>query len=622
MGSKNQENTTNDSKLEKYKEQFEDYLNLTSNSRSKAEQCRDYYDGHQWTDEEIKQLAKRKQAPIVVNRVKPKVEGLKGLLSIRKTDIKAFPRNQKQDEQGAYAFTDGLRYVFESNDFDTIKSECFEEKTIEGCCAATVDGNSKGDVIINRIPWDRFYYDPKSRKKDFSDARYMGEMVWLDKDQLIEYFPDKEDEIENLAEQDNTGTDTTQDKPLWSVGSKSRKRYRICKHYCIEGGKWTISVFCGDKFLLEPQDSPYLDEEGRPDNPIVADTAYIDRKNNRYSEVAAFISQQDEINHRRSKALHLLSSRQTAGKAGAIDDIEAMKREFSKPDGHIEYNGDKGDFEVLNNNDMTQGQFNLYQDAKAELDATSFNAQLSGDRQKGDLSGKAIDRLQSAGALEIDSLYKGTASWEKRIARKVSNRIRQFWTAEKWVRITDDQDNLRWVGFNTQITLQQFLEERINDESQPLPVRVGASAAFQTMMQNQDPRLKTIVSVKNRPAELDVDIILEQSFDVVNIQQEQFELLVQFAQSSKDIDIVELIELSQLRNKKQLIEKIEARRAQAAKATGDIATMKAQEIQVNNAKKFAETQKTTQEANQVAIENQMMIRNPNPVETNPIKVAA
>lgn len=600
--------------LDSLKTQVNTFLIDTGTARRLSETDRDYYDGYQWSTEEISKLKARKQAPIVVNRVKPKVEGLKGLLSVRKTDIKAFPRNYKHDENAAHAITDALRYVSDANDFDSVKADAFEHKIIEGYCAAiaeVVEKNNEPDIQINLIPWDRFYFDPRSSRRDFKDVRYMGQMIWMDQDQLTELFPDKAEEISNLAPSGDDNDETFQDKPRWVNDNPQRKRYRIVQHYFIKNGVWHIAIFCTTIFLVEPQPSPYLDEHGQPTCPIEADSAYIDRNNNRYGEVRGFISQQDEINHRRSKALHLLSSRQIMARKGAIDDVDALKREFSKPDGVIEYSGDQGDIDIVPTNDFTQGQILLYQDAKAELDATSFNAQLSGERQKGDLSGKAIDRLQSAGTMEIDSLYRGFSGWEKRIHRQVWARVKQYWSAEKWIRVTDDQDNLRWIGLNSEITLQKMLEETINDDSKTLTERTGASAAYQQMMQTQDPRLQTIVEVKNNVAELDVDVILEQSFDVVNIQQEQFELLIQFAQSSQDIDIIELIELSQLRNKKELIEKIESRRAQASQAQ----QMQVQGEQVKNAKIYAETQATTQKAEQTAIENHLLLTQPEKVNS-------
>jgi hypothetical protein len=252
----------------------------------------------------------------------------------------------------------------------------------------------------------------------------------------------------------------------------------------------------------------------------------------------------------------------------------------------------------------------MYQDSKAELDAVSFNAQLSGERQGGNLSGVAINKLQSAGTLETNSLFTGLAVWEKKIFRQVWARVKQFWNEQKWIRITDDQDNLRWVGLNTQISYQELLEETINDESKPKNMRLGAIAVLQQMLNIQDPRLQQIVDIKNSIPDLDVDIKLEQSLDAINSRSEQFALLIQLAQSSKDIDILDILEFSDFKNKDDLIKKIEERRnAQMQAASGQV-QLAQQEIMNKNAKVGADAQLSMQKANQTAIENQLLINNP------------
>lgn len=80
------------------KEKVEFFLQETDYSRDLSQKCRDYFDHKQWTDEEVSKLRARQQAPIVVNRVKPKVEGLVWLYELRKTDPKAFPVTQKHEE--------------------------------------------------------------------------------------------------------------------------------------------------------------------------------------------------------------------------------------------------------------------------------------------------------------------------------------------------------------------------------------------------------------------------------------------------------------------------------------------------------------------------------------------
>lgn len=596
------------------KGKVEKFLTDTADARALSEKCRDYFDGKQWTQAERTKLTSRQQAPITVNRVKPKVKGLIGLYDMRVTDPKAYPRTKKH-EKAAHVITDGLRYVADNNQFSTLRVAVAENFFVEGYGGAIVDvtqkKNKEIEIRIEDIPWDRIYFDPHSRKKDFSDARYKGVILWMDKEEAEEKFPDADfDSLINAAEY----TDQTfEDRPRWV--DRSANRVRIALHYEIVNGKWMMAAFVGDAFLVEPQESPFLDEDGEPCCPIELVSANVDRDNNRYGEVAGFLDQQDEINHRRSKFLHNLSSRQTHGRRGAVKDIPALKREMKKPDGHVEWDGEKfgEDFGVIPTSDMARGQFELYQDAKSEMDSVSYNAQLAGERQDGNLSGVAINRLQQAGTVELNSDYSMLAGWEKRIYRQIWARIKQFWTAEKWIRVTDDQDALRWVGFNTPLTAQQFLEEKINDESLPLTERQQASAAYQALVQANDPRLNAIVGSNNNVAEMDVDIIIDQSFDVINIQQEQFQALIQFGQGNPDIDIIDLIELSQLRGKDALIEKIQKRRQAAMEAAGNVQDVQAQSEQAKVYKLAAEADSTQAQADQRKIENQLLLTNPDRV---------
>lgn len=593
----------------KGKENVEKFLNDTLDARTVSELCRDYKDGKQWTAQEEAKLKARGQAPIVVNRVKPKVEGLLGLYNLRKSDPKAYSRTQSHEE-ASHVITDALRFVADNTDFDSIRMEVADNFFVEGYAGAIVDVRQKRDEVeirIEEIPWDRIYFDPHSRKKDFSDARFMGMILWMGEDELLEKFPKAN--IDELHAGNGAIDGTFEDKPRWS--DKENKRVRLALHFEIVKATWKMKIFSGDVDVVKEQDSPFHDDDGEPTNPIVLTSAFVDRLNNRYSEVKGFLDQQDEINHRRSKGLHMLNGRQTHGRKGAISDIPAYKREMKKPDGHIEWEGEEfgKDFGVMPDQRLEKGQFDLYMDAKAELDAVSFNAQLSGERQEGTLSGVAIGKLQQAGTLEVNRQYSLLAAWELRIYRQVWARIKQFWDKEKWIRVTDNQDNLRWVGFNTPITAQEALEEKINDEAEEYHVRKIAAQMYTQMIQNEDPRLQETVEIRNEIPELDVDIMIDQSFDAVNIQEEQFNMLAQFAQGA-DVDIIELIEMSQLRGKDELIEKIEKRREAQAQAQGGAQQIAAQEAAARTENVQANTAKTMTEAQQKQVETELLIQNP------------
>jgi hypothetical protein len=590
------------------KEQVEQFLNDTDLARRLSQKCRDYYDSKQWTEEEAQKLESRKQAAIVVNRVRPKVEGLVGLYDLRKSDPKAYPRTSKH-EKASHVITDALRFVCDNNSFDMTRLDVAEEFFVEGYGGVFtgVKQTPRGiEIIINHIPWDRIYFDPHSRKKDFKDARFMGMWLWMDEDQAMDTFNMSKAKVESIIDAPTDGEETNADRPRW-YDNQGRRRLRIAMHFHIKKGKWRLTVFSGDTIIKKEQDSPFLDEDGLPMNPIELVSANIDRDNNRYGEVAGFISQQDEINHRRSKFLHFNSTRQTFGNSTAVTDVAAVKNELKKPDGHIQLEAGAKlgeDFGILPNNDLSQAQFNLYMDAKSELDSTSFNAQLAGGRQNGDLSGKAIGKLQEAGTIELNRQYTLLKGWEKRVYEQVWFRVKQFWNEEKWIRVTDDQDDLRWVGLNAEVTAQTLLMENIQDDSLPLQARQQSEQILQLLMETENPRLNEIVETRNPTTELDVDIIIDQSLDVINIQQEQFELIATFAQKG-DIDVIELIELSQLRGKDDLIKKLEKRRAEQAQAQQAAQQEQMEVVKAETGAKIEKTQAQTRELDSKALKNQI-----------------
>jgi len=587
------------------KQHVHDFLDMTMDARELSEKCRDYKNGIQWTEKEVADLRARNQAPIVDNRIKPKVEGLKGLLISRRTDPKAYARTPKH-EKSSQSITDALRYSSDKAGFDSTKLDCSEDLFVEGYGGAIVESS---ETII-RIPWDRIYYDPYSTRRDFKDSRYMGLILWMDKEDFVDEFGEKKWD-EAFGQWDRDGG-TLEDKPRWYKDTNNRPRIRVAEEFYLKKDEWRLAVFSGDMSLSDDP-SPYLDEEGEPTNPIELMCTYIDRDNNRFSEVSHFLDNQDEVNHRRSKYLALLSQRQTAGRKGAISDVPKMKRELSKANGHVEYDGEKGDFEVLKNGDMADAQFNLLRHSLQSLDSTSFNAQLSGER-KGDLSGAAVDKLQGAGLLETQSLFDTISNWELRIYRQLWWRIKSEWNEEKWIKVTDDYNSLRYVGLNADITFGQRLQEVAEDQSQHPQQRQQAALVLQALSQAQDPRLNETIEHRNPIPELDMDIIIEQSPDTINWQKEQLGMMFELAQARPELDITDILELTDLRNKDDLIRNINFRRQQQLE-------LQAQTVQSEEQRKNLETQgqfqvdsaeaaKKGMEALTQQLKNQLMVNNP------------
>lgn len=537
-------------------EWFESAEDATVDSRKLAERDRDYVDGKQLTEEELKVLRSRKQPPVINNRIKPKIDYMLGQELKTRTDPKAFPRNPQVDEESANAATDALRFTCDVTKFPRVRSAVYDNMLTEGYGGAQVVVTPKGendyDIKLVHVPWDRCFFDPHSRAKDFSDAKYKGIVIWQDREDAEAMFPGKKDVLASTMESVSK-TDTYDDKPLDRWADLKRDRVRVVYIEYQMADQWYFAYFTKSGYLREPTKIPFVDDDGNSIPSLEFQSLFVDRDGNRYGQVRQYIDMQDEINKRRSKGLHLLNTRQTVAEKGAVDDKDAARKELAKPDGYVEVNPGMS-FEIQPTQDMAAGNFQMLQEAKGEIDAQGPNAALTGAEQR-DLSGRAITRLQEGSntetAIHIDCLR----DWEHRCYRLLWYCIKKYWTAEKWVRVTDDENTPRYVGLNVQSTAGEEFIKKAQKQGQEL-----AEEDMQAIM--SDPMAAQPVTV-NKVAELDVDIILEDVPDTVTIQQEQFEVLSglfpTMPEQLKPMAFEALLQSSSLRNKKQFIEKLQGK---------------------------------------------------------------
>lgn len=506
---------------------YDDALDATLEARKLSERDRDYYDNKQLTDSEVSTLTERGQPPVIINRIKAKVDTMLGLETQTRTDPKAYPRSP-QDEDGANAATDAIRFVCDKARFPAKRSEVFKDIIIEGIGGAIVEvKGEKRDVTVKRIPWDRLIFDPHSIERNFGDSKYKGVVAWMDVDDAEAIYKGKaKDLYESCVAQEG---ETYDDKPKYKVWADGkRKRIRLVEMYYQQAGKWLHCVFNKSGFAVDPHDSDYQDEDGTPSCPIEIQSCHIDRDNNRYGIVRQLIGPQDEINKRRSKALHLLVSRQTVGERGAVDDIQRLKKQKADPHGHIEYNaGMKFDF--ADTQDMAAANLGLLQEAKNEIDAVGVNAALQG-KDKNSTSGRQDEIKQQNAITELAAVMDCRQQWQQAIYRQIWARVKQFWTDEKWVRVTDDEKNVRFVGLNT---------PAVDEMGQPV---IGPDGQQQ---------------IQNNTAQLDVDISLEDAPDTVSLQAEEFQKITDIAKAygPQFVPFEIVVELSSLRNKEKILKR-------------------------------------------------------------------
>ena len=557
---------------------FEESEDSSYESRKLSERDRDYVDNKQLTAEEESTLKKRGQPPVIDNRIKTKIDYLVGLEKQQRIDPKALPRTPKH-EGDADGATEALRYVAEEQDYDAKRSGVWRNMLVEGyggigvSVAEAMDYNGQPgiEVRIRRYSWDRLFFDPHSSETDFSDAGYLGAVLWMDYDDALAMYKDNPDAANILDVTLTTApSDTYDDKPKHSLwADKKRKRVRICQIWVKRDEQWHFAEYTKGG-ILKAGPSPYKTDKGESDCELVLQSAYCDRDNNRYGLVREMISLQDEINKRRSKSLHLLSANQTLYEEGAIDNIELFRREKAKADGTMKVAPGalaNQRVQTISGVDVATAQFQLLQESKNAIDLKGPNATEMGDKTQGSnaASGRAIVASQQGGMIQIGDLMDNLRHLDRRVFRAMWNRIRQYWTAEKWIRVTDDDQNVKWVGVNVD------------------PQQIQMLAA-------QDPQAaQKIAGIVGNVAELDCDIIIDEAPDSLSPQLEQFQSLVELKKfdTEGEIPFKSIVRAApNLKGKQAILNEMEQRAEQKAQASKP-----AQELQMRGAQaEVAETE--------------------------------
>lgn len=479
--------------LERCKKAYLDYLGNKTEEIEEQKDARRYYHGAQWTEKQIKALNDRKQPVVTFNRIGRKIDGVVGLIERLRQDPKAFPRTP-QHEEGAELATAAIRFVLDEQEWKAKSPEVARDAAIDGLAGIAIEltpsETGDHDVAFEAVETDSFFYNPRSYRPDFSDSNYMGEGKWVDVEIAQDLFPDHADDLAGSGE-DGSDLSTNPDREnKWFSFDGTKKLVRLVDIWYQHKGKWCWAIFTGSMILSEGGSYLY-DEKNKTICRYIMFSCNVDHDGDRYGFVRNMKSAQDEYNHRRSKSLHNLGTKRIFVVQGAVSDVETTRRELVREDGVVEIasNDLAAGLKVDDKSMDFAGQLKLMENAIAELENYGPNQALVGDMQN--QSGRAIQLLQQAGMAELGPYIMGYRGWKIRVYRALFNAVQRYWTAERWIRVTDDEGLAQFVKING----------------------VGT-----------DPRTG-MPTVVNALGTLDVDIIMDEGADTINAQQDVYETM-------------------------------------------------------------------------------------------------
>lgn len=568
--------------LPKLKTWFRDFTSAKWEENREARRARKYYHGNQISDTVRKELEKRKQPVIHSNFIRQTIDGVVGLDTRYRQDPKAFARTPKHAEQSEVA-TAVIRYVCDNNDWASISADCLMDGSQSGVMVDGMRLHQKQDdqieIGLERVEPEKFFYDPHSIKGDFSDARYMGIWGWFDLYTALRLFPEKEEEIRSSLEADFQGTYNEQQED-WTNRwhDTTRQLVKIVECWYKDGNGWKWCFFTGSHKLSEGI-SPFLDHEGENGCRFIPQSAYIDESGNRYSLIRDLIPLQDEINQRRSKMLHMINTRQTWGKSGAVKDINKARIQMSRPDGHVEIEGVFGqDWGIIDQNDQISGQAALLEASKQEMESFGPGQALLGQGGLQDSSGRALALHLQAGMAKMQPFFNRVRNWKLRNYRMIWHNVQKYWDQERYIMVTDDPQDIQHIPLNT-FQLDEF--------GRPVPI--------------------------NNVAQMDMDIIIDESPDTVTLQSETFDKIVKLVQAGVQMPPEVILETSDLDSKTKtkvlkMMEQAQQTNPLAAQAAElELAERMAgvQKTQAEVANKEADTEKKQAETAEIMLTEQI-----------------
>ena len=470
----------------------------SSNFRKESMRDCDYYDNQQWTAEKKQDLEDRGQPAIVINRIKPTIDLVIGTESKIRTDFKAAPRKNNGAFDAGIA-TECIKYVMDQNAGEYAISEIFEGQVKAGwdfveLCKS--DDPFREIIQISTVPRHDLIWDPYAKEYDLGDGKYFIRAKWMELEDAENKFPKHKgllkmaistEELEPMYEMPYRGTEDQPDRPgvlQWPDApisspewmDKSRKRVKLleCWYKCPKEVKLVDNYLTGEVEELDPSRimevlvtpgasiiqatikkvrlcivagphlladswSPYRHNE----YPFIPWWCFkSDRKGEPYGLIRQMIDPQDEVNKRRSKAMHLLNARQIIATSNAIDkkenDWKQVASAVTDPEGVIKLDASavNARFEIQSPIAMVEEQYKFEAEAKQEIEEAGVNREMMGQESNA-TSGRAIIARQVQGNTMLGKPFQNYRRSKQLLGQRIWSMIQQYWTRPKVLRITN-----------------------------------------------------------------------------------------------------------------------------------------------------------------------------------------
>lgn len=171
-----------------------------SGTRQFREKVREDFDFNhggekQWYVKDVSKLRDQERPVLTFNLVAPVVNFVAGYQSEREQDYKAFPRGT-EDEQLGRLITAMMKYAMDISRGMHTKHLGFRKGIIGGQSVFEVchsfdytDDLLEGDITLDLLEHNTWYYETGSRRYDRNDASWQGKLLWMTPEEAKRKWP-------------------------------------------------------------------------------------------------------------------------------------------------------------------------------------------------------------------------------------------------------------------------------------------------------------------------------------------------------------------------------------------------------------------------------------------------
>lgn len=474
-----------------------------------------FYEGDHYSSDELAALAERNQPPTRRNEIAPIIERISGQLIQTRQVATFLGRNTPADDMVGAISQDYLRFIDQVNLYEFEEQDFVEDGLVGGVGWLKIEPrpNELGQMQIVQRARNPFnvYCDPYSTRYDPNEdgeAKMIAEGRWMDLEDAISAWPEKEMDLRKLTFghghisewYSEVSTELRNEAMAVYI---DHKRHRIRPFEVWYKRKMKLyHIFADGRLIPLPI---ALDNQRANDiikelgSNVTKKPVYVDRmhvgvfiagllihhdfsphKTNLFPYVPFYFHRRkngepislarrlvpinEAINKRESKALALLSNRQTMAEKGTIEDVEQHQIEKAKPDGYLEFKEGaiSGQRVIIKDNlDLGNGQMALLQEDKDSIRRVSGHGNESMGMPSEVRSGTGIARKQMMSNLIVTPTMNNLRRTRHLKARLIFAYQQQYLTEEIAFQLTDDPNAARTV----RITKNDIaaMKERIYD---------------------------------------------------------------------------------------------------------------------------------------------------------------